>query len=339
MAQLRCQAARFHARPQHDGKRGHRSLQKRLVDFRIHLRPLGVVLHVAHHSHNLAPYWRSILNVQLNLFPERIAILKIAVHKFLVHHHHPRRVPLVHLRQRATAQQRNPRHLKVILAHNHIPSRALLVRSRCRLPLDANRNAVRSRRRKIRSHRPVLDTRNALQARHQVAHKLDLLRRIAVACMIQRHTRSQQMIPSEPQLLMLQHQKSVDQQTAPNQQKQRQRDFTAHQQGAQAAMRAARRSSPALALQVRIDVGVRGLQRRNQARQQRRCQRDANSKQQDIPVQTHGNRADRVVEGQARAKVADSEMRQQQANPAARQRDHQPFRHQLPHHAHPARAQ
>jgi hypothetical protein len=56
----------------------------RLVDFRLDARIFGVALDIGYHADDFTPRRRCAGNINLNLFPERVLILKVLVDKLVI---------------------------------------------------------------------------------------------------------------------------------------------------------------------------------------------------------------------------------------------------------------
>ena len=122
---------------------------------------------------------------------------------------------------------------EIICRHHCVRSGGLLIRSCFLLAPDVNRNAARSGRRQVRGNRRLFDARYLLQLRHEAANELALLGRIDIPRLIEHQARRQKVVMFESELLMIQKIDRANQQAAPDQQKQGERDLSADQDHAQ----------------------------------------------------------------------------------------------------------
>ena len=152
--------------------------------------------HVADHSDDLAPLWRSATHLQANLFSEWLPVLQIATDKLLVYNGDAGRGGVIRLRECPATQQRDTRRLEVIWADDGIESAKPLVRQ-FGLAFDSESNAARSSCRQVGSNCDGLGTRNLPKAGEQIAHEECLVGSVVVSRVIEGHAGGKKMVCSK----------------------------------------------------------------------------------------------------------------------------------------------
>src|ERR671922_732920 len=126
---------------------------------------------IADNADNLTPFGSGSADVEPNLFPERLLVLKVAMHKLLADQHDVWRTRIVPLCEYSPSQQRDARRPKEFRGNHQVESVGSLVRGQFRLALQQKSNFPRSRGGQIRGSGPRLHARNPLEPPQNISDK------------------------------------------------------------------------------------------------------------------------------------------------------------------------